>query len=251
MFFTALTAICAGFTFVSCSKTIREISESTENLGNFTNTLVISDAVTLTLKTDSIRTDGMTPVVPAEKHAVDMGLPSGIKWAAGNLGAVEETDPGLYYMWGETMGHTKGGERELYSGNYSFLKQDSIFEDLTSVQDAVIVRLGGEWRMPTKAEFEELIDNSSQQWTSNYKYTGVAGILFTSKINGNKLFFSACGGYYNSKCCGWGKTGGYWSSDFCSSTNAWGLYFNQVAGNTIVSNGSRSCAFSVRAVMAD
>lgn len=91
---------------------------------------------------------------------VDLGLPSGLLWATCNVGASSPEQAGLYFAWGETTGYTAEqvarGERLFFQGTYG---ARYIEDNLTLEQDAAHVNLGGDWRMPTKAEFQELIDN--------------------------------------------------------------------------------------------
>ena len=98
--------------------------------------------------------------------------------------------------------------------------------NLTLEQDAAHVNLGGNWRMPTKDEWQELIDNCNVVWTKNYNRTGVAGRVFTSKINGNSVFFPAAGSCYNSSVLYVGSYGYYWSASWDSSSFAWYLCFD-------------------------
>ena len=100
---------------------------------------------------------------------VDLGLPSGTLWATCNVGATSPEQAGLYFVWGETTGYTAeqvaSGVRAFKSGSY---KAASISADLTLEQDAAHVNLGGDWRMPTKDEWRELIDNCNVVWTDDY-----------------------------------------------------------------------------------
>lgn len=128
----------------------------------------------------------------AESEAVDLGLPSGLKWAAGNLGAVDPSDVGLYFAYGETTGYTtlqiNNNERKFDKSSYtdSSILTNSV---LTLEQDAVHVRLGGNWRMPTRLEYKELFDNTKITWyTDPLGYKGTKGVMLTSKLNGNTLF---------------------------------------------------------------
>ena len=112
---------------------------------------------------------------------VDLGLPSGLLWATCNVGANSPEQAGLYFAWGETTGYTaaqvKRGKRIFINKSYEAKK---IKEDLTLEQDAAHVCMGGKWRMPTVIEIDELIDNCTVTWTTNYNGTGMAGKLFTS-----------------------------------------------------------------------
>ena len=158
---------------------------------------------------------------------VDLGLPSGLKWAAENVGAENPEDYGLYFAWGETVGYSaeqvEKEERVFDKVNY---KAKGILKKLTLEQDAAHSYMGGEWRMPTKAECQELFDNCDAVWTDDYNGTGVAGCIFTSKINGNSVFFPAAGGCYDSSVNFVDDWGIYWSASRHSSPHAWDLNFD-------------------------
>ena len=148
---------------------------------------------------------------------VDLGLPSGTLWATCNVGAKEAEQAGLYFALGETTGFTaeqvKSGVRKFNSASYT---ASSVSGNLTLEQDAAHVNLGGNWRMPTKAECQELLDNCDAVWTDDYNGTGVAGWVLTSKNNGNSVFFPAAGYCYYSSVDFVGLYGNYLSA-------AWGL----------------------------
>ena len=179
-----------------------------------------------------------------DKTAVDLGLPSGLKWAAGNVGATSPEDPGLYFAWGETTGYAKDAGHMFDNANYT---ASSISTNLSLEQDAAHVNLGGNWRMPTKTEFEELINNTTRTWTSNYNGTGVKGYIVTSKTNGKSIFFPAAGYFRGSSSVSdFGSGGYYWSSTWYSSSNAYHLYFDSSSFNT--GSSSRYYGYSVRGV---
>lgn len=177
---------------------------------------------------------------PAESKAIDLGLPSGLKWAAGNLGAEEETDPGLYYMWGETEGHAKDSGYDFSNANYTSKGLNAISTNLTLAQDAANVRLGGGWRMPTKDEFQELYNNTKVTRTT---INGVYGCKFTNMTDNSKYIFMPAAGLYNGSSLGnWGSRGWYWSSD--------AYYFNFYSSGSGTSYASnRYCGQSVRGVL--
>ena len=188
------------------------------------------------------------PAKPAESTAVDLGL--SVKWAAGNVGATNPEDYGLYFAWGETTGYTAeqvaSGVRKFSQDVYDSGSAASISTDLTLAQDAAHVNLGGNWRMPTNDEWQELIDNCNVVWTDNYNGTGVAGSVFTSKVNGNSVFLPAAG------CCDGSSgydvgSGGYcWSASWYSSSSAWGLTF--YSGSQSLDYSGGCYGFSVRGV---
>lgn len=173
---------------------------------------------------DSVKyTEKIVPP-PLEATFVDLGLPSGLKWAKANLGAESETDPGLYYQWGDIEGHAKDSGYEFTFENYTAKGLNTISTNLILAQDAANVRLGGSWRMPTKAEFEELRKNTNVTWTT---INGVAGRKFTNKTDASKYIFMPAAGYFgNSTLSAWGSSGYYWSSAFKDSSNAYFLAFD-------------------------
>ena len=176
------------------------------------------------------RTPGSGTGTENNHKYVDLGLPSGLKWATCNVGATSPEEYGLYFAWGETTGYTTkqvtSGVRAFSKDVYNSGPAASISTDLTLEQDAARANLGGNWRMPNKDDYQELFDNCNVTWVSNYKEKGVTGRLFISNINGNMLFFPAAGTGNNSSVNNIGSTGYYWSASWYSSTSAYQLYFN-------------------------
>ena len=113
-------------------------------------------------------------------HWIDLGLPSGTKWACCNIGASVPEEIGGYYSWGETS--TKA--------NYTNENCSTMLSDLGLIisgtnYDAATVNWGNNCMMPTQAEVEELMQNCQREWTT---YNGVEGMMLTSS-NGNQIFF--------------------------------------------------------------
>ena len=176
---------------------------------------------------------------------VDLGL--SVKWATCNVGANKPEDYGLYFAWGETTGYTaEQVTSRVRKFNRDSYKADNVTKNLTLEQDAAHVNLGGNWRMPTKAECQELIDNTTQTWTNDYNGTGVAGKVFTSKVNGKSVFFPAPGYCYVSNVLDVSSRGFYWSASWYSSSGAWYLLFS--SGVQELYNLNRYIGYSVRAV---
>ena len=159
---------------------------------------------------------------------VDLGLPSGLKWATYNVGASSPEQTGLYFAWGETTGYTAddatSGVRSFTQNEYKAGPAASISTNLTLVHDAAHINMGGDWRMPTKDEYQELIDNCDTMWTDDYNGTGVKGRVFTSKVNGKLVFFPVAGTCGDSEIYNLGEIGYYWSTSWNSSISSW--YFN-------------------------
>ena len=190
---------------------------------------------------------------------VDLGLPSGLLWATCNVGATSPEQAGLYFAWGETVGFSddqvENGERSFSSSEYKLGSAASISTDLTLEQDAAHSYMGGKWRMPTKAEFEELFSNTTQKWTLDYDGTGVVGHIFVSKSNGNSVFFPAAGRCDDSPLYKSDLYGRYWTASWdskhCALYSCLGLYkvsFSRF-GNYGVVPGYRDCGRPVRAVV--
>ena len=160
----------------------------------------------------------------AQKHEyVDLGLPSGTLWATCNVGANAPEDYGDYFAWGETT--TKGiyvWDTYKYVGGYdaemtkycydSFYGYKDFTDTLTTLQmgdDPAAANWGEGWCIPTKAQWEELLNNTTHQWTTR---NGVKGRLFTSKKNGQSLFMPAAGYRRDDELRDAGSYGYYWSS---------------------------------------
>ncbi|MBQ7683310.1 MAG: hypothetical protein IJT48_02380 [Bacteroidaceae bacterium] len=134
----------------------------------------------------------------------DLGL--SVDWACYNVGAANEYSYGDYFAWGET--ETK---KEYTAENYKLPGKENIAGD-TDHDPATTWNKGKNsgWRMPTKKEIQELIDNCTMEWTTVHK---VQGMRFTSKINGNSIFMPAAGNKYAKKTYSNGIGGCYWSGD--------------------------------------
>ena len=141
---------------------------------------------------------------------VDLGLPSGAKWATMNVGATGLLDPGYLFPWGETEGFPPSGD---FTIDYNFFTQDRYLNkdwgssSLDLAHDAARTNLGGNWRMPSEYECTELLNN-----TKNYMTTidGIEGWMFESKVNHSRMFVPmnrqvispdyTTGGFYTSSC---------------------------------------------------
>ena len=171
---------------------------------------------------------------------VDLGLPSGLKWAKCNIGAETETDYGDFFMWGSVTPNTpdectwakapfNGGASDYDSGYFNSVK-DTVCPNnvLAKEYDAATQIMGSDWRMPTQTEIQELLDNTKHEWVTNYNGTGVNGRQFTSKINGNTIFIPAAGDCRGGSVSLVGNYGRVWSSSLYTSDpyNAWYLYFS-------------------------
>lgn len=188
-------------------------------------------------------------------EAIDLGLPSGTKWAKMNVGAESPEGYGDYYAWGEVktkdvtaytwQGYKFGESTALTKYNNTDNKMTLDLED-----DAANVVMGGDWHMPTSAQCAELLDNTRSSWTTNYNGTGVAGMIFTSNNNGNSIFFPAAGVVADRGSVGQGGWFSIWSSSRGSdSWDAWDVNGN--SGGCGLNDDDRYGGLSVRGVLGE
>jgi len=183
---------------------------------------------------------------PSSLEMVDLGL--SVKWASCNVGATKPEEYGTYFAWGDVTGQTWDGSKWSGAGFSTAPKYEvDANGNLKPEYDAAHVNLGGDWRMPTKEEQQALIDNCTSTWVINYNGTGVAGRVFTSKINGNSIFMPAGGyGYGENIITRVNNCGFYWSSTFGHDDFALRLRFYQ--DSLFIDDGYRESGRSIRAV---
>ena len=181
---------------------------------------------------------------------VDLGLTSGTKWATANVGASKPQDYGNYYAWGETTTkETYNWSTYKYGSNYNQLTKycnsssygkDGFTDTKTTLDlsdDAAYVNWGGKWRMPTKAQQDELRNQCYWVWTESYNNSNVKGyIVYKAKTSSDKgeyvykgetpsssyklsdahIFLPAAGDRYGGDLNYAGSGGFYWSSSLCT-----------------------------------
>ena len=188
--------------------------------------------------------DGMKIISTPHYIAIDLGLPSGLKWAKMNIGATKETDYGKYFQWGDTVGYTDVSHSTWSTcpgnGGNSAYDADSIAawdaENLKSVTgmeystkilkpevDAATVNMGGgNWRMPTPEDYNELRDYTNQE---TVEIDGVKGVKFISKIDSSKYIFIPFAGFAAEGSFFYqGAGGAIWSSSVGSDSPS-GAYY--------------------------
>ena len=193
--------------------------------------------------------------------AVDLGLPSGTLWADRNVGADAPEANGDLFAWGETepKDYYDWSNYKWCNGTsnkmtkYCFQAYCGPVDDKTVLDledDAAYVNMGSEWRMPTKDEMLELMDNCSWTWTTQ---NGVNGYKVTGN-NGNSIFFPAAPYNMDGFLHPGGNRSCYFTSSLCynmpkdsdNSVNAAVLIIT--SGYTQFTNWWRKCGFPVRAV---
>jgi serine/threonine protein kinase len=135
---------------------------------------------------------------------VDLGLPSGIKWANKNLGASKVSDVGDYYAWGGTKPF------ESFDEDYTLYNKAGKYNLCGTNNDVAHITLGDNWRLPKYEDFEELVSNCKWTWTT---LDGQLGFEITGN-NGNSIFLPA-GGTKRPSGNDWGigEEGFYWSGE--------------------------------------
>lgn len=163
------------------------------------------------------------------KQYVDLGLPSGIKWATCNIGANKPEEYGDYFAWGETKPKTIYSWSTYFDttdGGSTFTKYTTAGKTMLDLEDdAARANWGGKWRMPTDAEWTELRENCTWTWTTK---NGVNGYEVKSKTNGNSIFLPAAGYRSYDGLLSAGSYGSYWSSSLFTDypSSAWYVYFS-------------------------
>ena len=191
---------------------------------------------------------------------VDLGLPSGTKWATRNVGANSPEESGDYFAWGETSpkwnysypyyrwclsGKETWLTKYCTNGLYSYYGTYDNKSELDLEDDAAYVNWGPSWRMPTTEQIQELIDNCT--WTLTTQ-NDVRGKLVTGP-NGNTIFLPCVGYRWSQNLTYNGTSGYYWSRtlDTGRNCNAGCLSFNY-SGEASCGLSARCDGLSVRAV---
>ena len=228
---------------------------------------------------------GLEQSVTPSDLFVDMGLPSGLKWATRSI---DLTQPdgfaespfqynATFFSWGNSVGQnpttpaasdktTEGNINDAFAtswgsandGPYADTPGAALTANVPAAIDAARVNLGAPWRMPTTEEFKELFDNityidaagnavDASLTDKRVVVEGVRGLYLKSNINNNTLFFP-CSGYGSGTT--WNSRGTYghfWSSSLRSATSGRNLAFDS-GGVNPQNNGNRFSGFTVRPV---
>lgn len=152
---------------------------------------------------------------------VDMGK-AGI-WATCNVGANSPEEYGLYFQWADIKGYKTLEEKGEFSrktykysdteGYTKYTDSDNLIT-LELEDDAAHVNMGGNWRIPTVAEQQKLLESCNIEWVSNYNGTNITGILFKLKTDDSKqLFFPTTGFFRDKSFTNKGSFGYYWLNE--------------------------------------
>lgn len=210
-----------------------------------TSALLIASSLLLAASCGKGKTGGDEPS-PCPSGAVDLGL--SVYWATCNLGASKPEEPGGYYQWAGTEDVTStsiyldwnicpyhtGSDYKTGWTKYIPLNGASYWSGpgspdnkavLDAIDDAAHAKLGGKWRIPTDAEWTELMDNCTWTWTDNYNGTGVKGRIITGRKPGHtdkSIFLPAAEYRGHDYLSNDGLCGDYWSSSLDSGCLLYG-----------------------------
>ena len=190
-----------GNAFSGC--TLDKLQITSDSMPRISNTTQLSSIKKIVVNLNAFRTisnsspwhDLLWKIErPAVMNAIDLGLPSGTKWADCNIGATMPQSSGSYYAWGETE------EKKEYTWkNYKWC--DGSSNNITKYNnadkktvldpsdDVARVKWGGKWQIPTEEMFNELLEKCTKKWTT---LNGVNGYQFIGP-NGNSIFFPTTG----------------------------------------------------------
>ncbi|MCQ2224962.1 MAG: fibrobacter succinogenes major paralogous domain-containing protein [Paludibacteraceae bacterium] len=203
-----------------------------------------------------------SPTVSGESNGhefVDLELPSGRIWATYNLGAAKPEENGAHYAWGETSPKSSFDWENYQLGNGSDSKtkvtkycvndrkgEVDNKKVLEPTDDAATAAWGGDWRIPTLADWNELEDACEWHCVRNYNGTGLDVKIGTSKKNGNSILFPFAGYYTGGKLIE--GEGFYWTSTLYEENSLQAYSARVLTGNINTNNNFRKLGNSIRAV---
>lgn len=224
--YAAMLLLGLSIVMVSCEKEYLEPNET------FSST---HDAANKPLTRDG----GHVMTDPRTHMYVDLGLPSGLLWATMNIGANYPEDCGESFAWGETSVKSDytWGTYSYCDGGFDKLTKYNVWNDYGTIDNKIIldktddvayIKWGDNWRMPTDAEWKELMNSEYCTWTWT-KNGGVNGYKVTSNSIEASIFLPAAGYRLGVGIDNPGNTmcGEYWSSSLVQSDPnlAWYVYF--------------------------
>ena len=173
------------------------------------------------------------------RRYIDLGL--SVKWAICNIGANSPEGYGHYFCWGGTATQSRYHEDDCstYGKEFKDISGDPQY-------DAARAKWGGTWRIPTKAEFDELKEKCTWTWVNQ---NGRNGYKVTSKINGNSIFLPAAGSKYLYDTVYLNQYGYYWTSTPENQIPDWAFSFNFMGDSMGTEWNGRYGGHSIRPVM--
>ena len=181
---------------------------------------------------------------------IDLGLPSGLKWATCNIGASKPEEYGDYFAWGEADVKRQYIFNNCKTMKYYVLLSKTVNKD-DCFKDTASVNWGKSWRLPTRKEFEELENRCTWTWMSEHNVNGFK----VTGPNGNSIFLPAAGMRLGLSCEFVGNIGRYWSSSpyypidggYNQHGYAYCMYISD--GHPFINREHRSKGISIRPVI--
>ena len=244
----------SGFTKLADSLTVTSWRDDSPLKGsNYYRIYAMGHGLTSQASSTSNVVNMVRPLCPDNHHPhlIDLGLPSGTKWACCNVDTdhpenQSPTNYGGYYAWGETETKSTYNWSTYIHCDGSYSNCHDLGSDIAGTEyDVAHVKWGGSWVMPSKEQRDELRDNCTYEWTTE---NGVKGGKFTSKKNGASIFFPAAGYRYDSDLYA-GSYGDYWSSTLRPSYANYAYSLSFYSGSTYADYNYRSDGQSVRPVV--
>ena len=191
-------------------------------------------------------------VVPVTQQAnntpagfVDLGLPSGTLWAEANVGAASDYEAGSFFAWAEKSPKTTFSWNNYLWGTASNLTKYNASDKKTLVElaDDAAYQANGSWTLPTKAQFEELIDYCDLEWVDSAPYYGMR---FKSKVGDTSIFLPAAGFIQTWADGEW--AGYYWSKSLYTGDRKKAYYLIFMESADLVQTEERFVGMTIRAV---
>ena len=192
-----------------------------------------------------------TNPINIQNDSVDLGLSSGILWATCNIGASSPSEIGEYFAWGEKETKDAYGWEtyELCHGSYNSIfkyTEDDRKSILEPQDDVANSELGGEWRIPTKEDMEELVEECEWKWSNQNGRLGWKVI----GPNNNYIFLPASGAASSYIIAGVNELGRYWTATRDKSNySAYNLRFKDVTDTIVVVDDTRFYGRTIRPVL--
>ena len=261
---TILTMALWAFTVLGMAQNMMHVYRNDGQYFSF----VLDDQVTIDYEYDQdgncisqvIHASDTTYVVPLESvvslsfadeedmhpHAVDLGLPSGTKWASCNIGASAPEVVGDFYAWGEDF--TKDN---YWWWTYTYFDNETY--DITNIGDNICgteydvsrSKWGAAWQLPSHVNIVELINLCSKKVVT---VEGVGGMLFTGP-NGNTIFLPLGGSYLEENIINPGVLGEYWTGTISSYDDGFSKILYLISGNAYTAQSQMCIGRNVRPVI--
>ena len=156
-----------------------------------------------------------------EHEYVDLGLPSGTLWSIMNVGATSEIGVGTYFKYGET---TPYDGTSYETSEYT----DEVTGTLPLENDAANVNWGGDWHIPTKAQWNELVENTTHTYIADYDSTGVNVFKFAKTSDSSVFIIIPVTGSYSNGVLNNSNTAYYWASTQRNGSAQYALFDSSV-----------------------